>query len=251
MATFGALKRLIRARTSNRADEVRVEVILRDKITELWDAWDWSFRHASAILTTIASKTAGTVSLNATPTIIDGVGTSFVSPTDVGKKIRIGTDSYAYTVASVQGATQLTLATAYVGTSFSASTYVLYQDEYVLASNLEQLISVDRSGTTLRKVSEDANRVVTASLSPVPTASVQIRYIYRTFVPSYQDADNVPIRQDVLVYLCAADALFLIAAESAPSDAALVTLAQGYETRGIDALNKFRFAPLDALLSHI
>lgn len=249
MATFGTLKRLIRARTGNRADEVRVEAVLRDKLKEVWDSWEWGFRATSAFLTTIATKTAGTIALNATPTLIDGTGTAFAAG-DIGGILYVGAELNGYTISNVVGQ-QLTLSSAYVGVSFTGSAYAIVQENFVLASDFDQLISIDRASTTLTKLSVDVNGLVTVKMHPVPVASTRIRYIYRKKIPSYVDGDEIPIRQDVLVYLAAADALFLLSSEAHPHDPALETLAQGYEAKGTQALLEFRFAPFDALLPHI
>jgi len=248
MATFGTLKRLIRARTGNRADEVRAGSVLTDKIKEIWDSWDWDFRHSSAFLITTATKTAGTIALNVDTTKVDGTGTAFAAG-DVGKLLYIGTETVGYRVTAVSSQ-QLTLESAYVGSSFSGSVYQLVQDVYPLASDYDQLISIDRAGTTMQYQSTDVNGVISVVLSPVPAASTRIRYVYRKKLPIYVDGDTVPIRQDVLVYLCAADALFLLSAEAHPADPTLLAQAQAYEQKGQQALVEFRFAPLNALLSH-
>lgn len=262
---FGELKRRIRQRTANRVDEVMAEVVLREKIHEIWTRESWSWRQDEAILTTVAPKTAGTVTLNATSTLVDGTGAAFVAA-DVGRKLRVTNDNTYYEVTAVNGQ-QLTLETAYAGAAFTASAYSLFRNIYTLASNFQEMISIAywwrlsegtlggvdrydarRSFASQQPCSfiyrgEDAEGVMHIEISPVPSAAIGIHYIYRTKPPIWQDTTLVPIAEEVLTYLCAADALYMRAVEAPLAETqGLIAVADKYQALGQNALAEYSFA---------
>ena len=61
---FATLRRRIRQRVANKIDDVRAEILLREKLEELWYREAWSWRQDEAVLTTVAPKSGGTVTLN-------------------------------------------------------------------------------------------------------------------------------------------------------------------------------------------
>ena len=262
--TFAELKRRIRLRSANKIDEVRAELLLTEKIAEIWNAQSWSFRQAESELTTVAPKSGGTVTLNATPTKVDGTATSFAAA-DVGKKFRAANNNTYYTITAVAGQ-QLTLDVAYAGASFSASTYTIFQNIYALAADFKEMISaaywwrlgegtvagIDRydarrTFTSQQPASfiyrgENSSGVMQVEISPVPSAAIGIHYVYRTKPPTWVDATRVPLNEEVLTYLCASDALYLLAIEVPAEAQGLMAVADKYQALGQNALAEYSFS---------
>lgn len=264
--TFAELKRRIRARTANKIDEVRADILLREKIGALWDSNDWSFRQKDAILTTAAPYTTGTVTLNADRTKVDGVGTAWTAA-QVGYSFRHANDNTFYEVTAINvGTQQLTLATAYAGAVFTTAGYRLFQSVYSLAADFDQLITMsywwmlsEGSATSIERYDgrrsftsqmpmhfvyrgEDANGVAQIELSPVPATAIGLQYRYRSKPKVWVDTDIVPIREDVLVYGCACDALYLLAIEQPEKAAGWTAVADKYQAKELHAYNEFAWA---------
>lgn len=261
---FSTLRRRIRNRTGNKIDDVRAEMILREKIEELWYREPWSFRQDEAVLTTVAPKSGGTVTLNATPTLVNGTGTSFVAA-DVGRKFRAGNDNTYYEVTAVSGQ-QLTLESAYAGTAFTASAYSLFRNIYALATNFKEMISMSywwrlgegtpagvdrydarRSFTSQTPASfiyrgEDATGIMQVEISPVPSAAIGLHYIFRNKPPTWTETLLVPLNETALTYLCASDALYLLAIEEPERAQGYIAVADKYQALGQNALAEFSWA---------
>ena len=265
-ATFAELKRRIRLRTGNKIDEVRAEMLLREKIIAIWDSNDWSFREDDDILTTAAPYTTGTVTLNADPTKVDGVGTAWTAA-HVGYQFRQDNETTFYEVTAVNvGTQQLTLASAYAGATFTAAGYRLFKSIYSMAADFDQMLSMtywwmlsEGSATSIERYDGrrtftsqrpmhfvyrglDANGVMQVEISPVPAAAIGIKYHYRTKPKAWVDTDLVPIREDVLVYGCACDALYLLAIEQPDKAAGWTTVADKYQAKELHAYNEFAWA---------
>lgn len=256
--TFAELKRRIRARTADKIDDVLAEIVLRDKAQEIWVKEPWSFRQDEAVLTTVAPKSGGTITLNANTTKVDGTGTAFAAA-DVGKKLRVLNDNTYYDITAVS-AQQLTLESAYAGAAFTASTYNLFKNIYTMAANFKEMISISywwrlgegtvagvdrydarRSFTSSQPASfiyrgEDATGVMLVEISPVPSSAIGIHYVYRTKPPTWAEATVVPLDETMLTYLCAADALYLLAIKEPALAQGLIAVADKYEALGQNAL---------------
>mgnify|MGYP001567923623 FL=1 len=261
---FATLRRRIRQRTANKLDDVRAEILLREKIEELWYREPWSWRQDEAVLTTVAPKSGGTVTLNATPTLVDGTGTAFAAA-DVGRKLRVANDNTYYEVTAVSGQ-QLTLETAYAGTAFTASAYSLFRNIYPLATNFKEMISIAywwrlsegtvggvdrydarRSFTSQQPASfiyrgEDSAGVMQVEISPVPSAAIGIHYVYRNKPPTWADTTYVPFNETALTYLCASDALYQLAIEEPAQAQAYIMVADKYQALGQNALAEHSFS---------
>jgi hypothetical protein len=269
---FQTLRDRIRVMTAGRVDDATIEALARLKLRELWDNWSWSFRMADAVLATVAPKTAGTVTLNVDPTKVDGTNTSFAA-TDVGMELRVGNQNSRYTVTAVNvGAQELTLASAYVGTPFTASSYILQRSVYSLAPDYLDMFSVtywrrlvedtlpqlDRYDGRRAFTSQfpfswtprgyDSNGIQQIEISPVPSAALGIHYTYRRALPTLVDATVMLFPEYPLIYLCASDALSVKAVELAEANPAAAQLLQGqadkYQTQGQLALAELQFADL-------
>lgn len=263
---FGQIKRRIMLRTGGRIDAIRAGELMKDKLTEIAESYSWSWLKAESLLSTVAPKSGGTVTLNVDTTKIDGTSTSFAS-TDVGSYIRVAQDVAFYKVTAVSSQ-QLTLETAYVGSTFSTQSYSLFRHIYSLQSDFRRFVSPAfwprLQEATLGQLDEwDALRsqsdlpshyayrgvnsagVMQVEIWPVPSAAVGIRYSYLKTIPEPSlDTTTIPLRPDVLIYSCAADALYTLVAESTkPQEVQhLAGLAQQYDAKGLQALQEERYS---------
>jgi hypothetical protein len=238
MLTFSALRLRVRARTAGTVDDATIEAVTRDTLKALWEGWDWSFSQEDAILATVGTKSGGTVTLT-TPTTVTGTGTAFLS-TDIGRDLFVGNANTHYPVTAVNVGTQtLTLGSAYVGNTFTASSYRLQQSVYALADNFSHSFApiwwrplVEVSLPTLNRF--DGRRTFSSQLpfsytyrganalgaheielSAVPATAMGIGYSYRSRLPVLDEDTLIPFREDVPIYLAAADALSIKAVELA------------------------------------
>lgn len=112
-----------------------------DRIIRGYKGGRWSFDMTVAYLTVPAKYTTGTIAINNGSTTLTGSGTLWsTNALDSNWVIVIG--SIEYPVSSVGGETAITLATPYVGSNLTASTYTAYQRQWSLASNLDRIYRV-------------------------------------------------------------------------------------------------------------
>lgn len=264
--TFADLRRRIRMRTGNKIDDPRAEMVLREKIEEIWLREDWSFRQKEGVLTTAAPIATGTVTLNVDKTKVDGTGTGWTSSV-VGFKFRAANDNSYYTVTAVNVATQqLTLESAYATVAFTGSVYRLFKNLYAMPSDFKTMVSMSywwrlgegtpqgvdrydarRSFTSTQPASfiyrgEDASGIEQVEISPVPSAAIAIHFVYRSKPPTWSDTLLVPLNETLLTYLSAADALYLLAVEEPTQAQGYIAIADKYQTLGQNALAEASWA---------
>ncbi len=264
---FVELVNRVRLRCGNLIDDIRAEAVLADKVQEIWRARAWHFKKEEGILATEAPKTTGTVTLNATPTLVDGTGTAFVSA-DVGRKLRVNNGNTYYTVTAVTGQ-QLTLERAYVGAAFTAQPYSLFRNIYDLAPDVDEILSMAYwwrlgQGTVPGLDRYDGRRTFTSNqprlfvyrgetntgtlkveISPVPSSAIGIRYVYNKKLPTLTATTVFAWPDNALIYLASADALRIKALElaSAPQSAGVLSTLQqqanDYEQKGLLSLEEY------------
>lgn len=93
--------------------------------------WSWLLKEGA--ITTVAEYSTGTVSLTQGSATVTGSGTTFTSAM-VGRRFR-SSDGTQYTISAYVSGTQVTLSTAYAGSSVSGAAYRIYQDVYSLPSD--------------------------------------------------------------------------------------------------------------------
>jgi len=267
MLTFSALRRFTRGLTAGQVDDAVIEMVARLELKRLWEGWDWSFSQREGVLATKALKSDGTVTLTA-PTIVTGTGTSFTTDA-VDCDLIVGNQNARYKVQAVNVGTQtLTLTSAYVGNSFTASAYRLQQSLYALAEDFNSSFAptwwrllVEISMPTLdrydsrRAYSSNAPYSFTyggmsatgahlATVTPVPATAIALHYTYRSRLPVLDDETLIPFREDVPSYLIAATALSIKAielAEKNPGAAGILQAqAEKYFLVGRDAYIDFQ-----------
>lgn len=197
---------------------------------DVWMAHPWPERQAEGTITTLAPYSTGTVSSSGTT--ITGSGTTFPT-TYTATLFRFATAYGApfYQVTTRDSATQLTLAESYVGTALSGATYVLWQDIYNLASDVDTLVDVRLlkqgadgpiHGALERRLDEDAYFAREAGypvaycmttqssaglkrvrLWPAPDEQYRLKYRYlKSYTDMSADGDECVVpesRRDVLI----------------------------------------------------
>lgn len=123
------------------ATREHVKNFINSSARDVWMAFPWRERRAEAIVTTVAPYSTGTVSTSGAT--VTGSGTTFPSTYTAGLfKFAPGYSSPWYYVTSRDSATQLTLARSFIETALSGSAYVVWQDTYNLASDVDTLVAV-------------------------------------------------------------------------------------------------------------
>lgn len=268
---FRALRLRVRALTAGVIDDAAVESVLLTKMTELWDSWQWSFTQAQDVLATEGPKTAGTATLTA-PTQVTGAATAF-SAADVGRELIVGNENSRYIVSAVDVPLQrLTLTSPYAGATFTNAPYRLQRSIYVLAADFNSSFSpvywrpivetslpmFDRYDgrrsfsstfpTRFRYAGVSSAGVQQVEIAPVPSAPVGIYYTYRRTLPPMADDTPILLREDMVAYLAASDALALKAIEAAEKlpNAATLYAAQSekYQALGQNARMEAQYADL-------
>lgn len=101
--------------------------------------WRWLYEIDYPQQTT-AIYTTGTISVTKGSTTVVGTGTTFTAAM-TGRKIKVGSFEEEYIVTYVS-ALQLTLNAAYNGTTNTEATYTLFENEFTMPSNCEEIISI-------------------------------------------------------------------------------------------------------------
>jgi len=253
----------VRMLAGNKLDDARVGDIVNMVLEQLWGA-SWSCGKEKGVLTTGAPFSVGTVTLDAVPTKVDGVGTAFTTAM-IDRYFRVDTNVGLFRIVNVVGQ-QLTLETAYPGPAFTLHGYTIVKHIYALAADMDVLQTIagwrklaevtveqaDRFDATRSFVSSGswaflyrgvtAAGVVQIEIQPIPSAAVAIRYSYLsappTLIPGADDTTLIPIESEVLDYLAAAEALYVWCAENAekPGVPQLLALADRREKQGAVAL---------------
>jgi hypothetical protein len=109
------------------------------------ERWWWAERRS--VILTKPPYTTGTVSVTKGATAVTGASTAWTTADSfgnaqaaAGEKITLGSTTDVYVIDSVSGATALTLASRFTGETLSAASHVVFQDEYALASDFDDVV---------------------------------------------------------------------------------------------------------------
>lgn len=109
------------------------------------ERWWWDERRA--VIVTKAPYTTGTVSVTQGSTTVTGSSTAWTTndafgyqQATVGDKITLGSSPDVYVISAVGGAGTLTLASRYTGDTLSGAGYAIFQDEYALETDFDDVI---------------------------------------------------------------------------------------------------------------
>lgn len=114
--------------------------------------WPWPFLQARESVAMVPDYTTGTVSVSAAGTQVLGVGTTFPTA-DTSWMIQFEDAMDWYGISANPGVTELTLATAYQGTSnLSAATYILRKIFYSLSSSVDRILDIRNWNTPVKLI---------------------------------------------------------------------------------------------------
>lgn len=106
----------------------------------LWNARPWEDRWKEGFITTVDPYTDGTITTTEGSTSITGASTTWTT-SHTGYKIATGYSETWYRFTRTAAGTG-TLGLAWVGDAVTASAYVLYQDEFDMATDVDTILSV-------------------------------------------------------------------------------------------------------------
>ncbi len=124
--------------------------IALDRVSEYFD-YPYYIQDKGVINTT-ATYSTGTVSVANGSTAVTGVLTVWTSSM-VGRKIRFANNNAYYRIATVGGVGSLTLEQPFQDTSIVAGTYIIYKDEFRLASDIKKYKTLRQAENAVTLVS--------------------------------------------------------------------------------------------------
>jgi len=209
-----------------------VETIVRqavnDCMQEICQAYNFSWLYSDTSFITVAPYSEGTVTVTEGSPNIVGSQTNFTSSM-VNRKFFC--DNSTYVILSVTDTTHLTLKTNYAGVSGSYS-YKIYQDEYDLASDVGNILSVRQEyypqkliGVNVEYLDKyypmrkdfgypyfycklNNNKI---ALYPIPNQARNIYYRYKKIVSDMVNDSDVPVIPEQYRYVLAKGALYMTA----------------------------------------
>lgn len=159
------------SRVESLANVTNQRALIKDAIqTGLYRATaiDLPYLMTDGFITTIAPYTTGTASVTVGSTAVTGTLTVWTALM-VGRKIRFGSDTAWYRIATRTSNTAITLESAYQGTTNTAATYEVYKNEYKLPADMDvyKVLRQIENGIALIDVENTAFDMAL----PIPTAS--------------------------------------------------------------------------------
>ena len=106
----------------------------------LWQMYPWPEKTQQVVVTTLAPYSTGTATFTLDSAAVTGSGTTWSSFT--GRKMARGYNLPIYRVSANASSTGITLARTYKEATASAVTYVVYQDEIDVATDVDSITSV-------------------------------------------------------------------------------------------------------------
>jgi len=166
----------IYSRVESLANVTNQRALIKDAIqTGLYRATAVDLPHlmTDGFITTVAPYTTGTANVTNGLTSVSGTTTVWTAAM-VGRKIRFGSDTAWYRIATRSGNTAITLESAYQGTTNTLATYEIYKDEYKLPADMD-VYKVMRQIENGVAIVDIENTAFDLAL-PMPTASGDPRY---------------------------------------------------------------------------
>jgi len=192
---------------------------LNDVQNEICQAYNFSWLYSDSSFITVKPYETGTVTVTEGSKTVTGVGTTFTSSM-VGRKFVC--ENATYEISAFVSTTELTLLTNYAGVGGSF-TYKIYQDEYSLASDTEDVLSmrqenypykIEKVGIEVLDryypqrtsfgypyfysiIGEDDDGYMKVAFYPIPNQARNIYYRYKkrvTEMTSDSDEPIIPLR---------------------------------------------------------
>ena len=215
--------------------ETVVKQALNDVLEEICQAHNFSWLYGNSSFITIKPYTTGTVSVVEGSETVTGTGTEWVAGM-VGRKFYCGNATYE--ISAFDDETEkLTLSTAYAGDTDTAATYKIYQDEYSLALDVEDILAVRQENypQKLAKkgieemdryypkrnsfgypsiysiVGYDSTDYIKIAVYPIPNQARNIYYRYKKRVTEMSADESTPIVPLRYRWVLAKGALYITA----------------------------------------
>jgi len=134
--------------------ETVVKQALNDVLEEICQAHNFSWLYGNLSFITVKPYEVGTVEVTEGSATITGTDTVWVEGM-VGRKFYCGNATYEISAVTTTPAMTLTLSTVYAGDTDASATYKIYQDEYSLASDVEDVLAVRQENNPQRLVKRD------------------------------------------------------------------------------------------------
>ncbi len=102
----------------------------------------YRWQQKTGVFQTKAVYSAGTVSVTNGDATVTGTGTAFSANVNAGDRFRVDGDDTSYVVSSITNDTSLELTTNYIGTTATGKSYSIFQREYSLASDVDEIMEM-------------------------------------------------------------------------------------------------------------
>ena len=214
--------------------ETVVKQALNDVLEEICQAHNFSWLYGNLSFITVKPYTAGTVEVTEGSATITGTDTIWTLAM-VGRKFYCGNATYE--VSAFVGITELTLGTVYAGDGGSGLAYKIYQDEYSLASDVEDVLAVRQENNPQRLIKRDiefmdkyyplrnsfgypsmysiigydSTGYIKIAVYPIPNQARNIYYRYKKWVIEMSADESTPIVPLRYRWVLAKGALYITA----------------------------------------
>ena len=211
-----------------------VEQSLNDILQEICQAYNFTWLYGDSSFITVAVYEAGTVTATEGSTTITGSSTIFTSGM-VGRKFVC--ENATYDISAFVSTTEITLSTNYAGAGGSGLSYTIYQDEYSLASDCEDVLSMRQENHPYRLkkvgievmdsyypqrssfgypvaysiVGYDSSDYMVVALYPNPNVARNVYYRYKKRVTEMSADSDTPIIPLRYRWVLAKGALYTVA----------------------------------------
>lgn len=138
---------------------------LQTALDRVYNYFDFPFYLTEGTITTVATYSTGLVTCSEGSFTVTGNGTSWTSAM-VGRKMRISNNNVYYRIKSVTNTTTLVLESAYTDSSVTDSSYLIFKDEYRLASDCDKSKTFRQPQNNTVMMSTNPTRLDTAFPTP-------------------------------------------------------------------------------------
>jgi len=156
---------IAKVETDTSSSGTEVTQICQDKIDwvqeDICSRYDFSWLKDYGYINIVPTYTTGTVTVTQDSATVTGSGTTFTEAME-GRLIKFGTEDNWYEISAYVSATEITLASNYVGDTGS-TTFTIYKTDYPLASDFKRMIWVKQI-------------IAPAKLIPIPEGFFNLYY---------------------------------------------------------------------------
>ncbi len=127
--------------TSDSTSLTRVKLWINERYRDIaiQRQWRWLYKEDNILIK--APETTGTATFTKDSATVSGTGTTFTNGS-TAYVIKADGSPEIYTISAIGGATSITLNDAFQDTTITGGTFKLYQDTYVLPTDVEDLVQV-------------------------------------------------------------------------------------------------------------